>query len=294
MRNFARFLGLIGLGLAAIAVLTYPAWLVLHPWADFPFHRIGERIGMLTLLLGFVACARRWGLADRQSLGFGISRPRFMRELLRGLGLGAISLSLVVFLMNALGLLDWTIDAYGAAATAKVVCTRLASALAVAFIEETFLRGAMLTAIERESGSVVAVGLTSLVYSATHFFASFHIPAASVDSASGLELLAGTLHLFAHPARIVDAFLCLFAVGAVLGMVRVATGNIAACIGLHAGWVWVMLTVHEFSQPVRTAPWGFLLSRFDGFVGWLVLVWTCVVGYGLQRLYANGASWSSR
>ncbi len=183
---------------------------------------------------------------------------------------------------------------------------RLLSGLAVAFIEETFLRGAMLTAILRESGAKTAVLLTAVVYSATHFFASFRIPAAQVSASSGWELLAGTLHLFAHPLGIADAFLCLFAVGVVLGTVRVTTGNIAGCLGLHAGWVWVMLVVHEMTRPLRTAPLGFLLSRFDGFIGWLVLAWTIVLGFALQRFYrsriqagsvgsaVSGASRSSR
>jgi len=67
--------------------------------------------------------------------------------------------------------------------------------------------------------------------------------------------------------------------------VRVATGNIAACIGLHAGWVWVMLIAHEGSAPRPDAQLGFLLSRFDGFVGWLVLAATLVMAVPLWRFF---------
>ena len=289
MRTFAYFLGLILLGLASIAVFTYPAWLLLHPHFEFPFHRIGERIGMLALGFGFLITARRLGLRDRTSLGYGLTRLEFASEASIGLALGVVTMSAVVGLMTALGLLDWTAAAdITAAAAVKLVVLRLTSGLAVAFIEETFLRGAMHTGIERESGSRAAVILTAVVYSATHFFASFRIPAAEVSASSGLALLAGTLQSFVHPLRIADAFLCLMAVGILLGRVRVATGNIAACIGLHAGWVWVMLVVHDVAQPVKTAPLSFLLSRFDGFVGWLVLAWTIPVGLALQRFYAAG------
>ena len=301
MRTFAWFLGLILLGLASIAVFAYPAWLLLHPHFEFPFHRIGERIGMLALCLGFLLTARRLGLRDRTSLGYGLTRLQFLREASIGLALGVASMSAVVGLMTALGLLDWTEAAgFTAAALAKLVVLRLLSGLAVAFIEETFLRGAMHTGIERESGSRAAVILTAIVYSATHFFASFRIPAEQVSAWSGFDLLAGTLHLFAHPLGIADAFLCLFAVGVVLGTIRHTTGNIAACIGLHAGWVWVMLIAHDMSRPLWAAPLSFLLSRFDGFVGWLVLAWTILLGFGLRRFYmqrvhyAQGASTSSR
>jgi hypothetical protein len=288
MRAFAWFLGLIVAGLAAIAVFTYPAWLLLHPHFDFPFHRIGERIGMLALPLGLVLSAPRLRLADRASLGYGIPRREFLREMALGLTLGAASMALIAAVMSALGLLEWAAaQAVTGAALCKLLGGSLASGLAVAFIEETFLRGAMHTGIERESGASAAVLLTAVVYAAAHFFASFKIAPGAVTAWSGLDLLRGTLRSFARPFAIGDAFLCLFAVGVVLGTIRVATGNIAACIGLHAGWVWVILAVHGLAQPLRSAPWSFLLSRFDGFTGWLVLAWTIPLGLGLYRFYAG-------
>ena len=291
MRALLWFLGLMAVALAAIAAFTWPAWLLLHPHFDFPFHRIGERIGMLALLLGFVAVARRLRLADRVSLGYGLPRRLFVREMVLGLVLGVTTMLAMVGLMSALGLLDWSAAAgFGAPALLKLIGLRALSGVAVAFIEETFLRGAMHTAIERESGTTAAVLLTALLYAATHFFASFHIAPAQVTAHSGLTLLAGTLQRFAHPAGIVDAFLALFAVGVVLGMVRATTGNIAACIGLHAGWVWVMLTMHELTRPLPGAPLAFLLSRFDGFVGWLVLGWTVLLAVPLWLFYSRRAA----
>ena len=291
MHAFVWFLALVALALAAIAVFAYPAWMLLHPFFAFPFHRVGERIGMLALLAGFLLVAPRLRLADRVSLGYGLPRRAFLRETGWGLALGVASMVAVVGLMSALGLLEWTAAA-GLSGTdlLRLVALRLASGLAVAFIEETFLRGAMHTAIERESGTRLAVLLTALLYAATHFLASYHIAPAQVTARSGLELLAGTLHAWAHPAGIVDAFLALLAVGVLLGMVRAATGNIAACTGLHAGWVWVMLVAHELTRPARGAPLSFLLSRFDGFVGWLVLAWTAALAVPLWHYYSRRAA----
>jgi membrane protease YdiL (CAAX protease family) len=274
--------------LAAVALLAWPAWTLLHPHFDFPFHRIAERVGMLALLVGFLALARHLGLTDRASLGYGAPRRIFMRELGIALLLGVASMLTVVGLMASLGLLEWRSGSAGAQLV-KLLATSALSGFAVAFIEETFLRGAMHTAIERESGTSAAVLLTALLYAATHFFAKFHIPPEQVNPHSGLDLLAGTLHEFAHPVAIVDAFLALAAVGVVLGLVRAATGNIAACIGLHAGWVWVMLVAHGLTQPRPGAALGFLLSRFDGFVGWLVLGWTLLLAVPLWRFYAARA-----
>jgi membrane protease YdiL (CAAX protease family) len=272
-------------------VFAYPAWALLHPHFNFPFHRVGERIGMLALLIGFVALARHLGLADRRSLGYGLPRRAFLREMSLALALGVASMLAAVGLMAMLGLLEWRTGArLSGAALLRLITLRALSGLAVGLIEETFLRGAMHSAIERESGTRAAVLLTALLYAATHFFASHHIAPEQVTPGSGLELLAGTLHLLLAPAQIADAFLALFAVGVVLGLVRAATGNIAACIGLHAGWVWVMLVSHELLQPARGAPLAFLLSRFDGFVGWLVLIWTVLLAWPLWRFYSRRAA----
>src|SRR2546429_5537459 len=108
MRAFAWFLALMALALAAIAVFSYPAWTLLHPYFDFPFHRVGERIGMLALLVGFLLIARHLKLADRASLGYGLPRRAFLREMSLALALGVASMLAVVGLMSALGLPAWT------------------------------------------------------------------------------------------------------------------------------------------------------------------------------------------
>jgi hypothetical protein len=288
MRTFFWFLGLLVAGFAAMALLAYPAWLVLHPHFDFPFHRIASRVGMLALLIGFVSIARHLGLADRVSLGYGIPRRAFMRELLFALALGVGLMLLVVAVMLGLGLRIWLPGFnFSAATLAHLALQTLASALVVAFIEETFLRGAMFSGIARESGVVSAILLTAIVYAATHFFARYHIPAELVRPTSGVTMVAGTLQAFADPLAIADAFAALFAVGALLAAIRAATGHIAACIGLHAGWVWIILFVRETTAPDMTRSMSFLLSSFDGFVGWLVFLWTIVIALPLYRFYVR-------
>jgi uncharacterized protein len=288
MRAFAVFLGLILVALACIGVLTYPAWLLLHPHFDFPFHRIGERIAMLVGLVGFLILAPRMQLGDRVSLGYGIPRRRFAREFLLALAVGVLTMVVIVCAMAALGLRDWHKAAsLDAAHLAKLIAQSLASGLAVALIEETALRGIIFTGIQRESGTSVAIVLSSLIFAATHFFAKHHIDAGQVTSSSGWDLLAGTLHSFAAPLVIADAFLTYFAVGVILAAIRSSTGHIASCMGVHAGWVWVMLTVTGTSEAVRGQQLSWLLSQTDGFVGWLVLAWCVVIGFPLVRFFSR-------
>ncbi len=288
MRAFASFLGLILVALAAMAALTYPVWEALYPHFGFPFHRVADRIGMVALAVGFVLTARRLKLADRASLGYGAPPRLFLRDLGVGFLIGAPMMALVIVFMVLLHLRAWKSGiAVDAPTLVKIARVGLLRGFAVALIEETFLRGAMYAGIARESGPRVAVILTALVYGVTHFVGVYHIPAAQASWSSGLTLLAGALHAFAHPLGIGDAYLSLFAVGVVLGIVRAETGHIGACMGLHASWVWVITFVRETSVPNRASPLSFLLSGFDGVVGWLVLAWTIVLGFALFRFYSR-------
>jgi membrane protease YdiL (CAAX protease family) len=288
MRTFAWFFGLLVLGFAGMAFLTYPAWLLVHPTLDFPFHRIGTRIAELTLAFGFVAVARHLGLANRESLGYGTPRPIFIREMLLAVVIGVVIMLPIIAVIIGFDLRDLKDDmTLNAQTFAKLTIIGLLRGFAVAFIEETFLRGAMFTGMSREVGPKLTIFLTSLIYATTHFIGRIKIPADQVTITSGFDLLAGTFNAFQHPLGIADAFLCLFGVGVLLGMVRMLTGSIAACIGLHAGWVFVITFVRETSTPDYSRPLSFLVSRFDGFVGWLVLAWICVFGVWLFRFYTK-------
>jgi len=287
MRSFAIFLGLIALGLAGIAVLGYPGWLLTQALGlDFKFHRVASRIAMLVLLASFVLAARRLRVADRRSLGYGLPARRFLAETGKAIVLGALLMLPVLLSMVALDMRELKPGVQpDAAGWIRLVAMGVASGLAVALIEETFLRGAMQTAITRESGATLAIVLTSLLYAATHFIGRYRIAAADVNAGSGLDMLAGALASFAHPLGILDAFLCLTAVGILLGMVRHLTGNIAACIGLHAGWVAVIYVVRETSGRNPHGPANWLMSDYDGFIGWMVLAWTVVIGWALWWWY---------
>lgn len=287
MRTFLAFVGLIALALAVVALLAYPAWLAVAPLLEEPrFHRVASRLAMLTFIVGFALLARRLRLADRASLGYGLPRSAFARELAIGLALGVALMAPVVAIMVAIDLRDLrpgvTLDATQLAAFAL---QGLATGLAVAFIEETMLRGAMYTGIARDSGPRVAIVLTAVLYAAAHFFGKARIPADELTWTSGLTLLAGWLDAFAAPAALLDSFLALLAVGLLLAVIRAITGNIAACIGLHAGWVLIITVVRESSIPDPAHEYAFLVGTYDGFIGWLVLAWTGVVAFVVLKFY---------
>jgi membrane protease YdiL (CAAX protease family) len=250
------------------------------------FHRVASRIAMLTFLVGFLFIARRLKVTDRVSLGYGLPPRQFFGELARGLLIGAV---LMLPVLATMVVLDMRVLKPGLALDAgdwlTLILTACLTGLVVALIEETAMRGVMHSAIARESGPTAAILLVSLVYAATHFFAKTRIPADQVGPGSGLDMLSGLLDSFANPLGILDAFLCLFMVGVLLGVTRHLTGNIAACIGLHAGWVAIITVVRETSTRRESGPVAWLMSDYDGFIGWMVLAWTFVIGWVLWWWY---------
>lgn len=279
MRAFLVLVFLMGVCFAAGAILAYPAYVLVHPLNEsWPFHRVAARLAMLLLLIGLILVLRRLRVTNRADWGFGLPPAKFMRTLLFGLLLGLISLLPVAAILFGLNLRapkpGVTFDLQLIALTTG---SALLSGIVVALIEEAVLRGAMFTAIARESGQRAAILLTALIYAAVHFLSRVHIAHESVDWRSGFELLAGTFASFMQPHTIVDSFLALAVVGVLLGLIRARTGNIAACIGLHAGWVCIIGVVRELSVRNPAGAWSFLVGDYDGVVGWLVCGWVLII-----------------
>jgi membrane protease YdiL (CAAX protease family) len=287
MLSFAVFLALLGVALVAIAALGYPAWLLTMSLGfDFRFSRVAIRLAMLVLVIGFVLVARRLRVADRVSLGWDLPTRKFLAEVARAWLLGMLLMLPVLLTMMALDMRELKPGmALAFGPWLKVILAGLLSGLVVGSTEETFMRGAMQTAVTRESGTAMAIALTAPLYAATHFFGRFRIDAADVRYGSGLDMLNVTLASFLHPFGILDAFLCLTLVGVLLGMVRALTGNIAACVGLHASWVAVIYVVRETSSRNPASPAAWLMSNYDGFIGWMVLAWMLVFGWVLWWYY---------
>lgn len=291
MKTFIVFLGLFLAGFVVMGLLTWPLYDLLTPTFDVKFHRVANRLGMLALLIGFVLLARRLQLADRASLGYGLPRAQFWREAGLGLVLGVLTMAPVALIMVGLDLRSLREGfSFDAGQWAALAAGGLASGIAVSFIEETFLRGAMHSGIARESGGRAAVLLTALLYASLHFFGRYRVPVEELGTDAGWRYVGGTLAAFGSPGGIVDAFLALFAVGVLLGIVRQLTGHIGACIGLHAGWVWVIAFLRETSRPDESHPARWLLSSHDGVVGWLVFGWTLFIGVLIVGFYKRRAT----
>jgi membrane protease YdiL (CAAX protease family) len=138
----------------------------------------------------------------------------------------------------------------------------------VALIEETFFRGALQGALVRQGAPRMALFAVPAFYAAVHFLGrAASVPHEEVTALSGFVALRGFFSDYAAPLRILDAFVALYFVGLLLALVRRRWGDIAGCIGLHAGFVAVIAGFRRVSASGPDGPWSFLVGQFDGLLG---------------------------
>jgi len=282
------------LGAMLLAAIISP-WVqaLLAPLAVFPLHRVFSRLTMLGVIALTVWLMIRHGLARRDVLGLDRPWPKLLQRLLLGLlgGLALMTVALVPLFL--LGLRGWSerLPADFAALLLLLLTKGLGSGLLVALIEETFFRGAMQGALQRQGARRWALFAVPLLYSAVHFLGrAASVPPDEVNAWSGFTALAGFFTSFAEPLRIADAFVALYCVGLLLALVRQRWGDLAGCIGLHAGFVAVIAVFRRISVPAPADSWSFLVGSFDGLLGIWIAALTAVVCFAVAR---SGA-WPSR
>jgi membrane protease YdiL (CAAX protease family) len=300
MRAFLWFLGAILLAGLIGACLAYPAYELTSSFAAWAFHRVASRIAMLVLVVLLIWLCRHLKLERKPDFGYGLPWRRFLKVCLLwgAIGICSAGVGAVFLLTTHLRVADSTF-VVSAASLAHIFLVGVASGIGVALIEETMFRGAMHTAIERESGPWAAALLTAPLFAVLHFFAKARIAPADVGWGSGFDLLLLSFAPLHHPALVLDAFLSWLAVGLILSLTRVLTGNIAAAIGLHAGWVVVLRMLQQATTGGGASGYSVWVGRFDGLLGYWLLPWGAAIAAALWLArpawvpYARGLKTSS-
>jgi hypothetical protein len=290
MRAFAWFLGAILLAGLISALLAYPAYELTSTFASWAFHRVASRVAMLLLIAELVWVCRHLGVTRKRDFGYGLPWRRFLK---------------ISFAWGAIGMVTAGVGAWFLVSThlrvvspgfvptawnlARIFMIGVSSGIAVALIEETVMRGAMHTAIERESGPWAAALLTAPLFAVVHFFAKARIAPEDIGWGSGFDLLLRSFSPLAQPSLVFDSFLSWLIVGLILSLTRVLTGNIAVAIGLHAGWVVVLRMLQEGTTTGQVAATSMWVGRFDGLLGYWLVPWGICVA---AALWLTRARWA--
>ncbi len=285
---FAFLMALLASMLLA-AALSPSIQALLAPIDSFPLHRVYNRLTMLGVIAFTVWLLIRYRLSDRRQLGYIGPAATFLKKLGVGLLIGLAIMSLALAPLFALDLRDWNERLPGQFNSILILFLKgIGTGLSVALIEETFFRGALQGALTRHGAWRAALFAVPAFYSVVHFFGkSLRIPQDQVTASSGFDVLASYFSLLGRPSNIWDAFLALYLVGLLLAIMRHRLGDLAACIGLHAGFVAIIAVFRKVSSPSAAfangeSPWAFMIGPFDGLLGLWIAVFTgaaCIMAW---------------
>jgi hypothetical protein len=247
---------------------------------------------MVVLVAELVWVCRHLQLHSKRDFGYGLPWRTFVRRSLFWGVIGILSAGAgaAFLLFTGLRVKD---PAFVPSAQeyARIFAVGLSSGVAVALIEETLMRGAMHTAIERESGPWAAALLTAPLFAILHLYAKVRIPAEELGWHSGFDLLVRSFAPLGHFSLVYDSLLSWFIVGLILSLTRVLTGNIATAIGLHAGWVVVLRMLQESTVRGTTPQFSMWVGRFDGLLGLWLVPWGIII---FAALWVSRARWAAR
>ena len=244
---------------------------------------------MLILIGELIWVCRHLQLTSKRDFGYGLPWRRFLRVSIVWGAIGMVTAGIGAWFLLATHLRVLTPEFTASAASlTHIFLVGLSSGVAVALLEETVMRGAMHSAVERESGPWTAALLIAPLFAVVHFFAKARIAPEDVGWGSGFTLLAHSFAPLAQPALVFDAFLSWLIVGLVLSLTRVLTGNIAVAIGLHAGWVIVLRMLQEATTSGQAPEFAFWVGRFDGLLGFWLLPWGLCIA---AALWATRSRW---
>jgi hypothetical protein len=139
--------------------------------------------------------------------------------------------------------------------------------------------------LRKYAGIVAAVLISALYYACLHFVGTkWTGTLAGLDWGTGFRMVAKA---FAHVAEAdPSSFLALWLAGVFLACVRtVFPSGLGYCMGIHAGWIFVIKTAKPLTHVMPDSGWSFLAGSYDHFIGYLSAVW---IGASIPVVFAVG------
>ncbi len=266
-------------GCLILAALLSPV-LLATGWLDLEPQRVMGRLAQVMILLGIWPFLRFLSLTGRDSLGYGVSARAWRRSVGWGWLQGVAILLALALVLLALDIRVPDPPSEHWFGIAGQAVQALLGGLLIGILEETFFRGALYSAIRRRDGRWAAVVWSSLLYAVLHFMKPGALPEGmAFDGSGALWMFRPCLQrcLSMEKSGFPDRAFC---VGVFLALVRERTGQIGWCIGLHAGWVFVIQMTRRLTNGNEAASFSFLVGDYDGTIGWLAAFWIGLLALG--------------
>ena len=268
------FIVYFAIALLSGAAISYPLHVFLANWFELDFERVTSRSVLIVAIIFFMALYKKLGFSSWREIGYSSDKKQFYSDLAKGIGFGILIMAPVVagllITKNRTFDMDWELSILNAL---DLLITALIAGLIIAFIEETLFRGAMLSAIRKNSSAMFATAVTSLFYALVHFIQpDIELDANTLNWTSGFILLKEALPSLANMNHIFDSLIALFLAGILLSIVRLRTNRIALCIGIHAGWVIVIKVFKRVTDSNAQSDYAFLTGSYDKVIGYLAAV----------------------
>jgi CAAX protease family protein len=290
VKNYRKLLLFLFIALAAATILS--------PWAGALWHSIvgtGARrrasFGEMFATV-FILTAAALVLSSHRSLlrlqflrdaGLG---PRGRANIFRGFLLAVASMIALGAVMALAGSITPQISEPFHSILRSAV-KALITATMVGFLEELFFRGVLFKELLEDPRPATAFLVANVLYAASHFFKppeTFQL--AGLDPLAGFRFVGASLERFLDPAAILPGLVGLFIIGVVLSYALMRTGSLYLSIGLHAGWVFAIKMLSDFSEFTRAdLGWAFGAKPkiVSGVVSWLGIALVGVMVHCMTR-----------
>ena len=215
---------------------------------------------------------------NRQLLGYSEPRVLFIFHIIKGFLLSILLLIPLIFLYDYLEIRiinNINQIVFDASFLQVLIYTAFIS-FVISIIEESYFRGIM---IEKKN-NIFAVSLiiifSSLIYSLFHFIKIPLIIDENIFWYTGLiEMLNTFINFFKTIA--LDSAMTLFVLGILLGIIRVRYQSISYCIGIHAGFIFLIKTFKQNSSVNYNSAYNSFLSSHDQFTGSFATLWIILI-----------------
>ena len=236
------------------------------------------KYGAILLCIIFILPAiKLQNIYSKEKLGFCEPKLVFLKNTVKGFLLSLILSFPLLITMFILGIrnIDFSLLYFDSYFFLSILLITFLSFL-IAFIEESFFRGILVQKKETILNTFFIVALSSFIYSVFHFL---KIPLIIDENLVWYTGLTELFYVFSNLFNLIsyDAALTLFLFGILLSIIRINLNSISYCVGIHAGFIFIIKLVRQNSTVNFESGFDYLLSPYDHFTGYLSSGWIIIM-----------------